>query len=289
MSAQASARIRSNNTGNDRTGIKGWKWKQVRECTMDPCFWFAGLNAFLSSVPNGGLTTFGSIVITSFGFSKRPDHPLVPFSPAAQDLTSREANLQAILIDIPRSVFSVVVFICVGLTCTKYSNLRLWFMAASVLPPFAGFMGISLLDNDPAIKWTKWGCYFMTVPFVLGLFLAWTLIPSNTAGRTKRTVTSSFSFVGYCVGNMVGSQIFDDKDAPKYTPGTIGCAICFGLEFALILTWRWVLVRRNRKRDAQMASDGLTTEERAQKGKEYGEADYTDFENPHVSFKPPTL
>ncbi|KAF6827492.1 major facilitator superfamily transporter [Colletotrichum plurivorum] len=259
----ASARIISNNTGHDRTAIKGWKWKQVRECLVDPCFWFAGINAFLSSVPNGGLTTFGSIIMTSFGFT----------------------NLQAILIEIPRSVFSVIIFIGVGLTCSKYSNLRLWFMAFSVLPPFAGFLGMSLLPNDPAIKWTKWGCYFMTVPFVLGLFLAWTLIPSNTAGRTKRTITSSFTFVGYCVGNMVGSQIFTAKDAPKYTPGTIGCAICFALEFALILLWRWVLVRRNKKRDADMATDGLTEEERAKRGKEYGEADYTDFENPYVSIR----
>ena len=53
----------------------------------------------------------------------------------------------------------------------------------------------------------------MTVPCVIGLFLAWTLIPSNVAGRTKRTLTSFSTFVGYCVGNMVGSQIFKEKDA----------------------------------------------------------------------------
>ena len=68
--SQANARIVSNNTGHDRTAIKSWKWHQVRECLVDPTFWFAGLNAFLSSVPNGGLTTFGSILYTSFGFSK---------------------------------------------------------------------------------------------------------------------------------------------------------------------------------------------------------------------------
>lgn len=48
----ANIRIRSNNTGHDRTGIKKWKWEQARECLVDPCFWFAGCNAFLSSVPN---------------------------------------------------------------------------------------------------------------------------------------------------------------------------------------------------------------------------------------------
>ncbi|KAJ8125225.1 hypothetical protein O1611_g8414 [Lasiodiplodia mahajangana] len=55
-----------------RTGLKTWKWKQVRECLVDPCFWFAGINAFLSSVPNGGLTTFNAILNTSFGFRSPP-------------------------------------------------------------------------------------------------------------------------------------------------------------------------------------------------------------------------
>lgn len=40
---------------------------------------------------------------------------------------------------------------------------------------------------------------------------------------------------------------------------------------------------RNRRRDAAMASDGLDAEERARRGKELGEEDVTDFENPYVS------
>lgn len=58
--------------------------------------------------------------------------------------------------------------------------------------------------------------YLITVPYVLALFLAWTLIPSNIAGRTKKTIVSSCTFLGYCVGNMAGSQIFKDADKPRY-------------------------------------------------------------------------
>ena len=143
---------------------------------------------------------------------------------------------------------------------------------------------MALLPNQPEYKWTKWACYFLTVPFVISLFLAWSLIPSNTAGRTKRTLTSSFTFVGYCVGNMVGSQIFKAEDAPRYIPGTIGCAVCFALQFLLIVTWRIVLLSRNKRREKEMANDGLTEEERARRAKELGESDATDFENRHVSF-----
>ncbi|KAH8194464.1 hypothetical protein TruAng_011373 [Truncatella angustata] len=248
----ANTRILSNNTGHDRTGVKKWNWKQAKECLADPCFWFAGANAFLSSVPNGGLTTFGSIINTSFGFT----------------------NLQVILLDIPRSVLSVLYFILIGIMTSRKKNLRMWFMMFSTIPPFCGFLMMALLPNEAHYKWVKWGGYFMTVPFVISLFLAWTLIPSNTAGRTKRTLTSSFTFVGYCVGNMTGSQIFKTEDAVRHsilymlivrTNYLRAAKICFG----------------NRRRDRQMQNDGISKEEQVNQGKTLGEQDYTDFENPY--------
>ncbi|KAI5254828.1 MFS general substrate transporter [Aureobasidium subglaciale] len=258
----ANARIVSNNTGHDRTGVRKWQWKQVRECLIDPCFWFAGINAFLSSLPNGGLTTFAHIINTSFGFT----------------------NLEVILLDIPRSAFSVLYFVAIGLITSKRSGLRLYFMIVSTIPPFVGFLGMAFIPNNPSMKWTKWGMYFMTVPYVISLFLAWSLIPSNTAGRTKRTFTSSFTFVGYCVGNMTGSQIFKAKDAPFYVPGVVGCAVCFGLEFAVLVCWRIVLVLRNRRLDKTIALDGLSEEERTLRAKKMGEEDKTDFENPYFRY-----
>ncbi|KAF8915353.1 major facilitator superfamily domain-containing protein [Mucidula mucida] len=249
----ANTRILENHSGHDRTGTTTWKWYQVRECLTDPCFYLSGANAFLSSVPNGGLTTFGT-------------------------------SLEVILYTIPRSVTSVIIFVCVGLATHRIKNIRLIVMGLATLPPFVGFLGMALIETTDKTKWTKWGMYFMTVPFVLSLFLAWTLIPSNLPGRTKRTMTSSFTFIGYCTGNMCGSQIFKSTDAPKYVPGIIGCCICFGLEFLVIIIWRTLLVLRNRRRNKAMESDGLTDEERERQAKEYGERDMTDFENPHFRY-----
>lgn len=140
----------------------------------------------------------------------------------------------------------------------------------------------------------------MTITFVVGTFLAWSIIPSNVAGRTKRTVFSTFSFVGYCAGNMTGSQIFLAKDAvsqpssaylyptndvqPRYIPGTLACAGCLGAQMILIFVWRTVLVMRNKRRDERMKELDISEEERIKSGKELGEQDCTDFENPFVSF-----
>ena len=111
---------------------------------------------------------------------------------------------------------SLCLFLIVGIYTRRVPNRRLYCMAASVVTPFIGLIALSMIPNSPATKWTKWGLYLITVPYVLALFLAWTLIPSNVAGRTKKTIVSSCTFMGYCVGNMAGSQIFKDADKPRY-------------------------------------------------------------------------
>ncbi|KAF7328846.1 MFS general substrate transporter-31 [Mycena venus] len=173
------ARILKNKAGRDVTGVK-WDWEQVIEAFLDPQLYFCGLNAFLSSVPNGGLTTFGSIMYASFGFTE----------------------LQVLLVGIPRSVVSVLLFVAVMIFSGRVKNIRMWVMAFATVPPFVGILALSLLPNEPDFKWIKWGMYLITVPYVLSLFLGWTLIPSNVAGRTKKTIISSGTFLCYCVGNM---------------------------------------------------------------------------------------
>ncbi|KAK0184203.1 major facilitator superfamily transporter [Armillaria mellea] len=224
----ANTRILENQSGHDQTGTKMWKWDQARQCLVDPCFYFAGINTFLSSVPNGGLMTFRSIINTSFGFT----------------------SLQVILYTIPRSMTSIMIFIIIGLVMSKWKNLHLYIMAFAMIPLFIRFLGMALIEMSPSTK-----MYYMT-----------------------QTVASSFTFIGYCVGNMCGSQIFKTKDAPTYMPGVIGCSICFGLEFLIIIG------ACNRHQDKAMLTDGLTQEEREMQGKINGESDMMDFENPHFRY-----
>jgi hypothetical protein len=70
---------------------------------------------------------------------------------------------------------SLVIFLFVAIWTRKVANRRMYVMAASCIPPFVGLLALALLPNEPQYKWTKWGMYFMTVPYVLALFLAWTL------------------------------------------------------------------------------------------------------------------
>lgn len=67
----------------------------------------------------------------------------------------------------------------------------------------------------------------------------WTFLPSNVAGRTKKTVTATILFVAYCIGNAVGAQMFVASDAPRYIRGLTACGILYGIEFCSFAAWRF--------------------------------------------------
>ncbi|KAL2681497.1 major facilitator superfamily domain-containing protein [Phyllosticta citricarpa] len=158
--------------GRDVTGVK-WSWPQVAEAFKDPQLYFCCVNAFLSSVPNG----------LSFGFTK----------------------LQVLLMDIPRSVVSVLVFLAVGIYTRRVANRRMCIMALGTLPPFAGMLAMALLPNTSEYKWIKWGAF-----------------SSNVAGRTKKTIISSATFIGYCTRRMLRICGIRILECPRIQ-GTMAC------------------------------------------------------------------
>jgi ACS family allantoate permease-like MFS transporter len=58
-------RIRLNNTGLEDKKVK---WYQVRECLFDVKTWLLALFAVAQNIPNGGLVTFSSIIVSGLGW-----------------------------------------------------------------------------------------------------------------------------------------------------------------------------------------------------------------------------
>ncbi|KAJ5570336.1 MFS general substrate transporter [Penicillium hispanicum] len=257
----ATARTSENQSGQDTTG-REWSWPQVAEAFRDPQLYFSFANSFLANIPNGGITTFSSLMYETFGFS----------------------DWESMLYGCPRNAIYTVVFLLVGLYTRKVKNQRMWVMIASCILPFIGLLVMSLLPDTPEYKWIKWGMYIMTVVFSLAIFLGWSLIPSNVAGKTKQTVISSMTLIAYCAGNMAGAQVFKTKDAPRYVSGTITCCVCFALEAIIILLWRIWYMWENRRRDLLAAESGISKEEQERRGRELGEKDVTDLKNPYFRY-----
>ena len=66
-------------------------------------------------------------------------------------------ELQVLLVGIPRSVVSVLIFAAVGIFTRRVKNMRMWVMAFATVLPFVGILTLSLLPNEPEFKWIKWG------------------------------------------------------------------------------------------------------------------------------------
>ncbi|WVQ85116.1 hypothetical protein IAT38_007281 [Cryptococcus sp. DSM 104549] len=258
----ALARIVDGQTGSDR-GRVPFNRVHAKEALIDPQTWFLFVAVFVGSLPNGGVTTFINIVFKSFGFS----------------------SLDSILIGtLPHDGVGIIYFLIVGYINMKKKGLRFYFMLFSLIPGFVGLLVMGLLPFEDRYRWPKWACFMISVTAnVVGL-MCWTFVPSNVAGRTKRTVTQGMLFAAYCAGNAVGAQIFQASDSPLYHRALIVCATMYAVEFFVIIGWRMWYVYQNKRRDRMVAEMGMTKEESEHQGKLNAEADMSDWTNIHFRY-----
>lgn len=95
---------------------------------------------------------------------------------------------------------------------------------------------------------------------------------ANTSGYTKRTMRNALTLMAFCIGNLIGPQMFQTSDAPSYNPAKIALIVTMSgvVVFALVL--RQLMVWENQKRDKEMES-----EEAVHENLDF--ADLTDIEN----------
>ena len=55
------------------------------------------------------------------------------------------------------------------------------------------------------------------------LLLAWNA--SNIAGHSKKVTANALTLVAFCLGNILGTQTFQDKEAPGYRSGKVSSAL----------------------------------------------------------------
>ena len=51
------------------------------------------------------------------------------------------------------------------------------------------------------------------------------LVATNVAGWTKKTTVAAMYLIGYCAGNIIGPQLFRDRDKPQYRPAEIAIIV----------------------------------------------------------------
>lgn len=209
--AIAVQRTLENKTGVLDTGK--FKWNQVRMALKDPQTWLLVLYTLCVNFCNGGLTSFAAIIITGFGFS----------------------TFNALLIQMPIGGAQIFFLICTSAIATFVRSTRILMMILNTAVSMIGMIMIWKLDDDNrAGKMT--GLCFGAV-FAANIPLALSLITSNVAGFTKKSVVSALMFIAYCVGNIVGPQFFLASEDPHYPVSVLSLLTSKALAANLFADW----------------------------------------------------
>jgi ACS family allantoate permease-like MFS transporter len=110
--------------------------------------------------------------------------------------------------------------------------------------------------------------------------LAWNA--SNIAGHTKKVTVNAMTLVSFAVGNILGTQTFQQKQAPGYISGKISIIATLGALCFMIMVLRWYNDRLNKKNEKLLA--GMGEEEKGELSEKMAFADQTDRRNPFFKY-----
>ncbi|KAB8257359.1 major facilitator superfamily domain-containing protein [Aspergillus pseudonomiae] len=209
------------------TQTKKWNRNQFIESLIDPKTWWLVIFSFVICVPNGGTTSFQSLLIAGFGYDK----------------------YQTILMGLPASAFQLVVVLLAAIFCTNVRKSRLIAIIMIFVMALAGILMVKLLPSEQ--KLSRLAGYWMSSAIAPVFPLMLSLHASNTAGFTKKSTVAALIFVGYCVGNLIGPQFFKNSEAPYYPTAYTTIVICYAIAMASAVVFRVYLGWENRRRDKQ--------------------------------------
>ncbi|KAK5994121.1 putative transporter [Cladobotryum mycophilum] len=256
-------RLRMNQMG---IGSGVWKWDHVRECMLDLKTWLWFCLMLTISIPSGGISTFGPLIIQSFGFN----------------------SFTTILFNIPFGAVQMIATLG-GAWLADRIQMKSAVLLLLCLPPIAGcsiLLAVGRAKSDRAVLLV--GYYIISFyPGISPLIYSWS--GQNTAGDTKRKVTTAMLFVGASVGNIIGPQLFRPSEKPRYDCGLRSNLVLFVVLAVLIvlgMLWIKVLNRRQAaKRRALGKAEVIKDMSMAGQGSVAGQEDVLNHGDEHIGDK----
>ncbi|KAI6382248.1 hypothetical protein MCOR25_000836 [Pyricularia grisea] len=223
-------RLRMNQQGIS-SGV--WKWEHVWECMLDPKTWLWFSTMFIISVPSGGISTFGPLIIGSFGYDRFTTILFnIPFGAIQMVATLGGAWLA----DKIKMKGPVLMLLCIG--------------------PIAGCAILLATTREAADRGLNLFAYYIIsfYPGISPLIYSWS--GQNTGGDTKRKVTTAMIFIGSNAGNILGPLLFTTEEKPGYRRGLLANLIMFALLIVLFGLGMLLMKYLNRKHTAQRVALG---------------------------------
>ncbi|KAH6991399.1 major facilitator superfamily domain-containing protein [Ilyonectria sp. MPI-CAGE-AT-0026] len=202
-----------------------WSHAQFKEAIMDPKTWFLFVITTISSLTNGVISNFTSLIVAGLGYNTRT----------------------TLLLGLPIAAFQFVVIFVSTLLADKFRRSRCIVIIGGYL---VALLGVLLIRQLPVTM--KAGRYVGVLLLVASsnIFpLMLSLIASNTAGFTKKATVNALFFIGYCAGNIGGPQLFIAKEAPTYQTAFTALLAIYCLVIVLLASFRVYLNWENKRRD----------------------------------------
>ncbi|KAL5334128.1 major facilitator superfamily domain-containing protein [Aspergillus crustosus] len=225
-------RLRANQQGLE---TDEWKWDHVKEAFLDPksFFWFALM--FSISIPSGGITTFGPLIIESFGFDQ----------------------LKTMLFNIPFGAIQLIATLGGAWLATRYKSKGA-VIALLCLPAIAGCVMLLELPRGENHRGPLLAGYYIisVYPGITPMIYSWAA--GNTAGETKKKVINGILLVGQCAGNVVGPNLYTPEEAPLYRRGLLSNLAMFCILVVLVglnMAYIVYLNKQHEKRRVAMGKD----------------------------------
>lgn len=121
-------------------------------------------------------------------------------------------QLKSVLLSMPSGGVQIPFLVITAFLASYLPNVRVLLMIFNTVVAMVGMVLVYCLETQAG---TMTGLVFSAV-FAINIPLSLSMITSNVAGFTKRSIVSSLLFVGYCAGNIVGPQFFVSSEAPVY-------------------------------------------------------------------------
>jgi ACS family allantoate permease-like MFS transporter len=202
-----------------------WKKEQAIEALKDPKTWLLFFYTACTSIPNGGYTNFSSLIIKGFDFGTLP----------------------TLLLTMPQGACQVIMVLTSAYLTTVFRKSRCIIITCLLCISMLGWILVGYLPEDQI--GAKLFGVFIFGGYAAAFPLSLSMIASDVAGYTKKTVVSGILFLAYCAGNISGPQVFLEKEAPLYRTGCITYISCLCLGIVTILVLRQYMDWENKRRD----------------------------------------
>ncbi|QNP96223.1 Putative transporter [Yarrowia lipolytica] len=205
---------------------KLFKRNQFIEAFKDPRSWLYFFYSIASNIPNGGITSFGSILFSE---------------------TLGLGPVRGLLLQTPQGAVEIVGCVLFGLLA-QYTQWRLFW---SIVAQLIATVAMCLLAFLPHIQAAGLAGLYLLSVYPVGLVCMLSSVGSNTTGHTKKVTVNAIMLVGYCVGNIIGPQTFRADDAPEYVPAKVSMVVLFAVAVGLNTVLLFVNLAENKKRDRE--------------------------------------